>query len=365
MKFSAYLPLLAMSACLFTPAATATEPTMTAKPPQPVVAPEEGRNAEFANFLHWEEVSRFIAHMNVTHGFAVEELQTLFQQVRHIERAQKLVMPPAPGKPKNWQAYRARFVEPVRIKAGVEFWNTHAEALQRAHEKYGIPPEIIVAIIGVETVYGRHTGNFRVVDVLTTLGFDYPQTPNRDARMRFFRGELENMLLYARKSGIAPLSLLGSYAGAVGWPQFMPGSILNWGVDFDGDGKVDLLGSPVDAIGSIANFLVQHGWTPGAPIVFPVAVKSGTEAGSWESFIGQGLEAKFSLEALKNGGVQPRGPAPEGIRYGLVDLQNGFEPTEYWLGADNFFAITKYNRSFFYAMSVVELARTVRTARGQ
>lgn len=319
--------------------------------------------SEFVNFMQWGEVTQFIEHMVATHGFERSELETLFRNVRHNDRAQQLMMPAPPGRPKNWQAYRARFIDPVRIDAGVAFWNAHADALERAQKTYGVPAEIIVAIIGVETVYGRNTGNFRTVDVLATLGFDYPNTPTREARMRFFRGELENTLLYARESEIDPTSLVGSYAGAIGWPQFMPSSIRRWAVDFDGNGVVDLRNSPVDAIGSVANFLVQHGWQPGEPIVFPTSVTQSGDTPLWEAFIGRGLEAKFSLDELRAAGVLPKVEPPADMRYGLVDLQNGLEPTEYWLGANNFFAITRYNRSYFYAMSVVDLSRAVRTAR--
>jgi membrane-bound lytic murein transglycosylase B len=217
----------------------------------------------------------------------------------------------------------------------------------------------------VETVYGRNTGNFRVMDALTTLAFDYPQTPVREARMNFFRGELENTLLLARDAGIDPFSLSGSYAGAIGWPQFMPGSIRKFAVDFDADGAIDLRNSPVDAIGSVANFLIEHGWQRGEPIVFPTTVSTTEINRGWDMFIGQGLEAKFKLDELKAAGITPGIEPPADMQFGLVDLQNGGEPTEYWLGAANFFAITRYNRSFFYAMSVVDLGRSVRSARGR
>jgi membrane-bound lytic murein transglycosylase B len=171
-------------------------------------------------------------------------------------------------------------------------------------------------------------------------------------------------LLYARDSGIDPFTLLGSYAGAIVWPQFMPGSIRKFAVDFDGDGRIDLRNSPVDAIGSVAHFLVQHGWKRGEPIAFPVTVSNESTRG-WDMFIGQSLEAKFRLDELKAAGITPTVEPPADLQYGLVDLQNGGEPTEYWLGSNNFFAITQYNRSFFYAMSVVDLGRAVRTARGR
>lgn len=323
---------------------------------------------EFANFGQWKAVAEFIDQMVVRHGFDKAELESVFKKIRYVETAIQLIKPAPPGKPKDWRAYRARFVEPMRIDAGITFWNDYADALARAEAQYGVPAEIIVAIIGIETVYGRNTGNFRVMDVVTTLAFDYPNTPTRAQRMEFFRGELENTLLFARETRIDPFALLGSYAGAIGWPQFMPGSIRQFGIDFDGDGKIDLRDSPVDAIGSVANFLVQHGWKRGEPIVFPSAVSSpdgnGTN-GSWVSYIGQGLDAKFNLDELRTAGVLPGSETPSDLLFGLVDLQNGSEPTEYWLGAANFFAITKYNRSYFYAMSVVDLSRAVQKARGR
>lgn len=327
--------------------------------------PETAPAAERAGFLHRQEIIDFIDQLVARHGFDRAELVTTFLHIEYVEKAVQLMQPAPPGRPKNWQAYRSRFVEPFRIKAGAEFWETHADALARAEKQFGVPAEIIVGIIGVETIYGRNTGNFRVLDALTTLAFDYPDTPTREARMRFFRGELENTFLFARESKIDPLSLLGSYAGAIGWPQFMPGSIRSYAVDFDGDGRIDLRNSPVDAIGSVASFLVKHGWKSGEPIAFPASVPQTDGKSEWTKFIGQGLQAKFNLEELKTAGVSPNVEPPADMLYGLVDLQNGEAPTEYWLGANNFFAITKYNRSFFYAMSVIDLGRAVRTVRNR
>ena len=367
---------------------------------------------EFANFAQWQGVAEFIDQVVARNGFNRAEVEALLKQTHYVDSAIQLMKPAPPGRPKNWRAYRARFVEPVRINAGAAFWNQNAEALARAEATYGVPAEIIVGIIGVETVYGRNTGNFRVMDAVTTLAFAYPNTPNRDARMAYFRGELENTLLFARESGIDPFSLLGSYAGAIGWPQFMPGSIRKFAVDFDGDGKIDLRNSQVDAIGSVANFLVQHGWKAGNPIVFPASLRAvpqarvsmaavagdnldrpagmadattvnptgssgadGTTAVApvaeqlagdvWQKFIAQSLEAKYTESELRAGGITAGMPLPADLRFGLVDLQNGTEPTEYWLGTENFFAITQYNRSFFYAMSVVDLGRAVRIARSR
>lgn len=317
---------------------------------------------EQVNFGQWQAVSDFADEVALRHGFPRAELSALIAQMRYIDSAVQLVKPAPAGKPKNMTAVRALMIEPVRINAGVKFWNTHGAALARAEQEYGVPAEIIVGIIGIETVYGRNTGRFRVLDVLATLGFAYPEAPNQAARMAFFRGELENTLVLARKNGIDPLSLLGSFAGAIGMPQFMPGSVLAYGVDFDGDGHLDLHNSAVDAIGSVANFLAQHGWRrdfTGPPVYQAHVAPDNT----WQRFLGQGLAAKFPLDELLASGVASAPRPPGGRLYGLVDLQNGAETTEYWLATDNFFAITQYNRSYYYAMSVIELGRAVKLGR--
>ncbi|WP_312516270.1 lytic murein transglycosylase B [Massilia sp.] len=320
-------------------------------------------DGEHVNFLEWMPVREFVNEMVTQRGFERAALESLFKQVRFVDSAVQLVKPAPPGKPKNWQAYSARFIEPIRINAGVRFWNENAEALARAEAAYGVPAEIIVGIIGIETIYGRDTGRFRVVDALTTLAFAYPETPNQAARKAFFRDELANTLVLSREHNEDPFSLLGSFAGAVGMPQFMPGNILKYGVDFDNNGHVDLRGSSQDAIGSVANFLVQHGWNAEhrGPPVFAADV-SPTRA--WESLLDRGLSATLRPEELRQAGVVTSTALPADRLYGLVDLQNGAEPTEYWVANDNFFAITKYNRSYFYAMSVVELGRAVRLSRG-
>jgi membrane-bound lytic murein transglycosylase B len=317
---------------------------------------------EEVNFAEWQAVRDFEDEMVAKHGFARDEMDTLLRQVRFVESAVQLVKPAPPGKPKNWRAYSERFIEPIRIKAGVRFWDENVETLARAEATYGVPAEIIVGVIGVETLYGRDTGRFRVLDTLTTLAFAYPETPNRAERMAFFRSELENTLLFARQSGIEPFSLLGSFAGAVGMPQFMPGNILKFGVDFDGDGRIDLRNSAADAIGSVANFLVEHGWnraTQGPPVY--AADVSPNRA--WEGLLGGGLSARYRADELTAAGVLTHVSLPGGGPYGLVDLQNGAEATEYWVANNNFFAITNYNRSYFYAMSVIELGRAVRLSR--
>jgi membrane-bound lytic murein transglycosylase B len=331
------------------------------KAPVKKAAPAVDYTGEFVNFGDWKEVRAFLDDIATRDGFDRAELTTLINQVRYVDAAVQLVKPAPPGKPKNWQAYSKLMIDPVRTDAGIKFWNDNAEALNRAESLYGVPAEIIVGIIGVETVYGRNTGRFRVLDAITTLAFSYPEAPQRRERMEFFRGELEATLLFARQSGTDPLSLKGSFAGALGMPQFMPSSLMKYAVDFDGNGTIDLLNSPSDAIGSVAAFLAAHGWQRelAGPPVYAATVSPNR---AWDSLLNQGLTAKYRNGELSAAGVTSATPAPDQL-YGLVDLQNGAEPTEYWLANANFFAITQYNRSYFYAMSVVELGRTVRLAR--
>jgi membrane-bound lytic murein transglycosylase B len=355
----------AKAAAKSTKSLTRSSTKAKAKPAKAVPVPARPRidyEGEQVNFGEWQAVRDFEDEMVSRNGFAREDIEALVAKTRFIDSAVQLVRPAPPGKPKNWQAYSERFIEPIRINAGVRFWNENAAQLARAEAEYGVPAEIIAGIIGVETIYGRDTGRFRVVDVLATLAFAYPESPNRNDRMQFFRSELENTLLLARKEGIDPFSLLGSFAGAVGMPQFMPSNILKLGVDYDGDGVVDLRNSAADAIGSVANFLVRHGWDRNAtgPAVFEADV---APLLAWQPLLG-GLEARYEAAELQGAGVVTRTALPEGRLYGLIDLQNGADPTEYWVANANFFAITKYNRSYFYAMSVIELGRAVRLARG-
>ncbi|MRW87188.1 lytic murein transglycosylase B [Pseudoduganella sp. FT26W] len=332
-----------------------------AAPPKKKAAPAVDYVGEFVNFGDWKEVRAFLDDLAARDGFDRAELGALINQVRYVDAAVQLVKPAPPGKPKNWQAYSKLMIDPVRIDAGVKFWNDNAEALARAESLYGVPAEVLVGIIGIETVYGRNTGRFRVLDAITTLAFSYPEAPQRRERMEFFRGELEATLLFARQDGVDPLSLKGSFAGAIGMPQFMPSSLMKYAVDFDGSGKIDLQNSASDAIGSVAAFLAGHGWQRdvGGPVVYAAAVSPNR---AWEGMLNQGLAAKYRSAELATAGVTSAVPAPDQL-YGLVDLQNGAEPTEYWLANNNFFAITQYNRSYFYAMSVVELGRAVRLAR--
>ena len=304
----------------------------------------------------------FAKEMAARHGFDERNLNCVLGQARHNSQVVQLMKPPPPGRVRNWQAYRKRHIGAARIEKGVEFWKKYGDALLRAEKLYGVPAEIIVGIIGIETNYGRIMGTFGVLDALATLAFDYPEHPRRQARIDLFRKELENVLLLSAETGADPLSWKGSFAGAIGWPQFLPSSIRAYAVDFDGSGKIDLVNSPVDAIGSVASFLVQHGWKRDVPIVHPAKLASACAKSPAEA-LNQGLVAGLTPEYLREICVSTRADLPAGQRYGLIDLQNGSRPTEYWLGTENFFAITSYNRSYFYAMSVIGLGQSVNSAR--
>ena len=298
-----------------------------------------------ASYGERPEVKAFIRNMVERHGFVEDELSALFARVERAEPVLQAILPQAQVMP--WRDYRAQFVNDKRIAGGAEFWQAHRGALARAQKQFGVPPEIIVAIIGVETRYGRNTGRWRVVDALTTLAFDYPP------RASFFRNELEHYLLLARDNGFDVFEVRGSYAGAIGIPQFMPGSARAYAVDFDGDGTIDLRNSAVDAIGSVANFLRQHGWRRGAP----VQIRARTSGEAWRSYVG-GFEPKHALAELVDAGVKPAA-APD-VRVALIDLG-----PERRLGLQNFYVLTRYNRSALYAAAVADLAEALRRNRAQ
>ena len=284
-------------------------------------------------------------------------------------RARALNAAPAPTAYPNWTAYRARFVEPRRIAAGVRFWDAHAESLARAQKRYGVPAAVIVGIIGVETLYGQHLGQHRTLDVLATLALDFPsEHPRAAARQAFFRDELRAFLRLARATGVAPDAWRGSYAGALGWPQFMPSSWLAHAVDFDGDGRIDLIGSPTDAIGSVASFLAAHGWQSGMPARF--AVTPPTHPQALGTLLAPDIRPTFSAEQLRELGAElpPEAQRHEGPM-ALVLLHNG-DPARggkaptYVLGTQNFWALTRYNRSSYYALAVLELGEAIERQRG-
>ncbi len=265
------------------------------------------------------------------------------------------MQPPIPFGQRNWIEYRDRYIEPARIDAGIAFWQANAEPLARAELQFGVPAEIIVAIIGIETYFGRITGNFRTLDVFTTLAFDYPR------RADFYRAEFVEFLLLAREQKVDPASFRGSFAGAIGLPQFMPGSIRRWAVDFDNDGRVDLLGSAADAIGSVASFLVAHGWERGHPIAFEVSADE-----AMVDALGRGIEARTTWSSALAAGVAGDLPLSLDTPVLLIDLplvRDGEPDRDYRIGTVNFSAILNYNRSYFYATAVAEYAAALRDRR--
>ncbi len=301
------------------------------------------------------DVAGFIQELVARHAFDADELRFVFARARR-EDAVLAAMRAQPRQADSWEAYRALFVNERHVRAGLDFWDQHREPLARAHRAYGVPEEIIVAIIGIETFYGRNTGRWRVIDALATLAFDYPP------RAPFFRGELENYLLFARELELDVFAVKGSYAGAIGIPQFMPGSYLRYAVDFDGDGAIDLRGNPVDAVGSVANFLERHGWERGAPVQRGARVTDADAA----ALVGANPLPRHTLDELARAGVEVRGaPLSADTRAVLLRLETPQRPTEYRVGLQNFYVLTRYNRSLFYALSVAELAEQLRAARGK
>jgi membrane-bound lytic murein transglycosylase B len=297
------------------------------------------------------EVQAFLDDLAQRHGFAKSELKRVFSRVQRLEPVLEAIARPA-ERVRSWEEYRAVLVTDRRIAEGVEFWKRNRRTLGRAERKYGVPPEYVVAIIGVETFYGRNTGNWRVVDALTTLAFDYPP------RAGFFRSELEHYLLLARDAGMDVRSVRGSYAGAIGIPQFMPSSARRYAVDFDGNGKIDLQKSRADAIGSVANFLKLHGWQREADVLLDARVAGD----AWRAYADGGLEPKHSVVVLRQAGIDFDSPQPAGAAGALIELASAERPSDYRIGLRNFYVITRYNRSAFYAAAVADLARELKKA---
>jgi peptidoglycan lytic transglycosylase B len=290
------------------------------------------------------EVQAFMDEMVARHGFLPEDLRAVFARVQRVEPALQSIQP---SQQPTWADFRAQFLNEKRIAGGVEFWRANRASLERAERDYGVAPQYVVAIIGVETFYGRHPGRWRVIDALTTLAFDYP------ARGRFFRSELEQYLLFARDAGVDVFSVSGSYAGAIGLPQFMPGSARRYAVDFDGDGRIDLRASASDAIGSVANFLRLHGWRPGEEVQLRVKATAGD---AWRAYVDGSVAPVHPIADLVKSGLETEVP-PEAasMRAAVIDLEGDLR-----LGLQNFYVITRYNRSALYAAAVADLAQALK-----
>jgi membrane-bound lytic murein transglycosylase B len=318
------------------------------------------------------EVKAFIQTMTEKHTFDGKALSALLGTIHSNTQAIELVKPPLVSGRKNWRVYRSRVVEPQRIRAGIAFWREHAAALARAEKEFGVPAEILVGILGVETIYGRGMGRFPVLEVLTTLAFDYPESPNKPKRSTMFLHELEEYLVWCRDTHQDPTTFTGSYTGAIGIPQFLPSSIREYGIDYDGDGRIDLRGSAEDAIGSVARYLKEHGWEPGRPTFWRLA-RSPKSLAAAEAKADGNPELTLRMGDLLAAGIRPLGlggplrlktfrKREQDTKVLLIDLPSPGRPTEYGIGLNNFYVITRYNHSFFYATSVVELGQAVKTA---
>ena len=289
-RLSALLPVLAVSVlCLAIPPALA---------------------GESSNYADREEVRAFARAMQTEYGLAEEEVLAALAQAQRDDQVIRLITPPSRPGVRSWARYRARFIEPVRIREGLAFWDTYQASLRAASEKYGVPEEIILGILGVETIYGRNTGDFSLVSALATLAFDYPP------RAELFRRELENLFLLAREQGVPVTAYHGSYAGAIGYPQFLPSSIRNFAVDFDGDGHIDLENSPADAIGSVAHYLQVHGWQPGGPVAVPAQLAGAAPA----ELLAADIHPTFLPDELARHGVRARRGESYPEKAALIEL---------------------------------------------
>ncbi len=296
------------------------------------------------------EVGAFVMRMTRDHGFDAIELGRLFSQLQPNETIIRAFNAPATARP--WSYFRKLYVTDSRIEGGVAFWDEHAELLERASDFYGVPEEIIVSIIGVETIYGQYTGKFRIVDALYTLGFEVPR------RSQFFQSQFEHFLLLTRENGFDPKAITGSFAGAMGIPQFMPSSYRQYAVDFDGDGRVDLLNSVADAVGSVANYLSRFGWEKGEQIVLPAKVSTNET----EKLERLGTKPSLTVAQLRSRGVEADGELADHVDAGFFSLEDEQGP-QYFVSLKNFYVITRYNRSNNYAMAVYQLSQEISRQR--
>jgi membrane-bound lytic murein transglycosylase B len=309
--------------------------------------------AQPSSYQNRKDVKEFVDEMVKKHGFGRKDLTRVLGQAQYQPTIVRAMDQPPESALGSWQAYRAIFLRPERIDAGTQFWTRNADALRRAAAEFGVPEDVIVGIIGVETTYGRNIGTYRVIDALATLAFDYPK------RSAYFRGELEHYLVFSREQRIDPLRVKGSYAGAIGIPQFMPGSYRRFGVDFDGDGQINLATSPADAIGSIGNFLKSHGWVRGQPVAFSAEVSGD----GWRKLAESGIVPATRCADLPGYGIKIPAVIPGDTLCAVVELESPGQPLDVRVTLQNFFVLTRYNRSNLYAAAVLDLATEVARAR--
>jgi membrane-bound lytic murein transglycosylase B len=304
-----------------------------------------------------DDVLAFAAEAAEDRGLDRAWVEAQLAGARYLPSVAKAVMPGAPGSAKNWAAYRARFVEPRRIAAGVQWSQANAAALAEAQRRWGVPPELVAGIVGVETYYGRLTGRYRVLDALATLAFDFPK--GRSDRSAFYRSELKAFLVWCALEGRDADATRGSFAGAIGWPQFMPSSLLKYAVDFDHDGHVDLSGGGDDVVGSVAAYLAAFGWQRDQPTWF--AAQPPADPIARASLLAPDIRPTFTAAQLVDAGTALPDPArawPGPLAF--VELQNGDQPSTFIAGTQNFYVVTRYNWSSYYAMAVLELGAAVR-----
>jgi membrane-bound lytic murein transglycosylase B len=338
----------ALAWLLATPAAAWAKPRKTASAPAPT-----------PSYADHEAARAFAEAVSESQSLPLGWLLKHLAQARPQEAVRRLIMPPPAGTAKNWAAYRAIFVEPRRINAGVVFWRDNESWLREAEERWGVPPEIIVGIIGVETFYGRITGSFRVIDALATLAFDFP--PGRRDRSAFFRDELEAFFVLCAREGADPQALKGSFAGAMGWPQFMPSSINRFAVDMDGDGYADLHRNTADVIGSVAHYMAAFGWQQGLPTHHEVAPP--VDSAERAHLLVPDIVPSFSAtQMMERGAVLSEAGRQHSGLLALVELQNGAAAPSYVAGTQNFYVITRYNWSSYYALAVIDLGAAVKAA---
>lgn len=309
--------------------------------------------AAAADYSQHPLAAGFIEEM-AQHGFTADEVNLFLSQAQKRQPILDAIARPA-EKSKTWKEYRPIFIQPLRVTNGVAFWQEHQVALARAEKEYGVPPEIIVSIIGVETNYGRNTGNWYVMDALTTLAFDYPP------RAPFFRSELVNYLILTREQKHNPAEFKGSYAGAMGYGQFMPSSYRNFAVDFDGDGFTDIWNNPTDAIGSVANYFKKHGWQKGAAVVVPAKLTRARDQLLANESFNAVVPPAISIQDWKKAGIAPVAKVSNNMPAIAVEF-DGVNGLEYWFGLQNFYTITRYNRSPMYAMAVYDLSLDIKQA---
>lgn len=301
-----------------------------------------------ADYSQHPEAQAFVDKVVEQHGFERDWVLDILSKAERKDSILEAIARPA-EKRLEWRDYRKIFITDKRIKQGVEFWKKHRRTLAIAEAEYGVPAEVIVAIIGVETYYGRITGSYRVVDALATLGFDYPK------RAKFFSKQLGEYLLMVKEQGFEPMSLKGSYAGAMGYGQFIPSSYRAYAVDFDGDDIADILSNPVDAIGSVANYFAEHKWRKGEPVMYRAEVAKGAK----RDWLNDSLKPKHTVaEAAAVGYRIEACDVERDDMTTLVQVQ-GVDGEEIWLGLHNFYVITRYNHSRLYAMAVNELSQLV------